>query len=111
MVDSEFTEPSSNAETRANLLALVHEGMYRRLEIHHLAKGQVRPTRLGHVFDLVRAVVRRHCVSDNLKLILQRAASPTRIIPRNLNPPGDRLSMASGCLANSFRSVACLSGC
>jgi hypothetical protein len=49
MFHSEFAEPSHNAETRTDLLVLVHEGMYRRLQIHHLAKGQVRPTRFNPV--------------------------------------------------------------
>jgi hypothetical protein len=99
MVDSEFAEPSSNAESRADLLVLVYEGIYHRLEIHHRAQGQVRPTRLGHVFDLVRAIVRRHCVSDNLELILQRAASPTRDRSPQPQSPGQSTVDSVGTLA------------
>jgi hypothetical protein len=78
MFHSEFAKPPNNAETRADLLVLIHEAVGCRLQIHHLAEGQVRPTRLSPVLDLMRAIVRRYRVGDKLQVIFQRTARTTR---------------------------------
>ena len=78
MFSSEFTKPSKNAERRADLLVLVHEGTYRGLQIYHLAQGQVGPAGLCQVFDLVYATLGCHCVGDELKVVIEGTASPTR---------------------------------
>jgi hypothetical protein len=47
MLASKLPKPTNYAEPRMDLLVLVHEGMDRGLQIHRLAQGPIRPTRLG----------------------------------------------------------------
>src|SRR5262249_1677095 len=61
-----------------DLLVPVHEGLYHGLEIHRLAQGQIRPTRLGQVLDLVRALVGCHCVCDQLQVLFQGSSRSPR---------------------------------